>query len=79
MELDTMTWLERLPENISNLLVKPKEDFHHVLEDFLTMKPKLISTLSQSSKPNLEMEQVPPSKQENTIELLVLVKPISMR
>jgi hypothetical protein len=78
MEPDTMILKKRQLENISNLLVKHKEGFSPVQEDYQTTKLKLISIHSQNSKPNLEMEQVPSNKPENITELLVLVKPTSV-
>jgi hypothetical protein len=70
---------KELQESISNLLVKLKADNLHAPEDSQTIKLRHIFILSQSSKPNSEMEQVPLNKPEITSKLLVLVKPTSMR
>lgn len=78
-KLDTVTSKKKIQESISNLLVKVKEDFTPVPEDSLTMKLRLISILSQNSKPSSEMEPVLSSKQETTTELLDLDKSTSMR
>lgn len=68
-----------LQEIISRKLDKLKEDFIPVQEDSQTMRLKHIFIHSLSFKLNLEMEQAPLNKLDNTSELLVLDKLISMK